>query len=51
MSDLFSKVSECVDAIAERIARYGWSYDERDRDGLADCFTSDGVWNRTGTSR
>jgi hypothetical protein len=30
--------------IAERIARYGWSYDERDRDGLGECFTADGVW-------
>ena len=30
--------------IAERIARYGWSYDERDRDALAECFTPDGVW-------
>ncbi|MFN0028540.1 MAG: nuclear transport factor 2 family protein [Acidimicrobiales bacterium] len=30
--------------IAERIARYGWGYDERDRALLADCFTADGVW-------
>ncbi len=30
--------------IAERIARYGWAYDERDREALADCFTPDGVW-------
>ena len=30
--------------IAERIHRYGWGYDERDRDLLADCFTADGVW-------
>ena len=30
--------------IAERIARYGWTYDERDRDGLGECFTEDGVW-------
>jgi hypothetical protein len=30
--------------IAERIARYGWSYDERDREALAECFTEDGVW-------
>lgn len=30
--------------ICERVARYGWSYDERDRAGLADCFTRDGVW-------
>jgi hypothetical protein len=31
-------------AIAECIHRYGWGYDERDRALLADCFTSDGVW-------
>jgi hypothetical protein len=30
--------------IAERIARYGWAFDERDRAGVADCFTADGVW-------
>jgi SnoaL-like domain len=30
--------------IAERVARYGWAYDERDREGLGDCFTEDGVW-------
>jgi hypothetical protein len=30
--------------IAERIHRYGWGYDERDRALLADCFTGDGVW-------
>ena len=30
--------------IAERIYRYGWGYDERQRDQLADCFTLDGVW-------
>ena len=30
--------------VAERIARYGWSYDERDRDALAECFAPDGVW-------
>jgi ketosteroid isomerase-like protein len=30
--------------IAERIHRYGWGYDERNRDQLADCFTADGVW-------
>jgi len=30
--------------VAERIARYGWAYDERDRDALAECFTRDGVW-------
>lgn len=30
--------------IAERIHRYGWGYDERDREALGDCFTADGVW-------
>jgi ketosteroid isomerase-like protein len=30
--------------IAERIYRYGWGYDERDRAYLADCFTDDAVW-------
>jgi ketosteroid isomerase-like protein len=30
--------------IAERIARYGWAFDERDRSALAECFTDDGVW-------
>jgi SnoaL-like domain len=30
--------------IAERISRYGWSFDERRRDLLSDCFTDDAVW-------
>lgn len=30
--------------VAERIARYGWTYDERDATGLGECFTQDGVW-------
>lgn len=30
--------------ITERIARYGWAYDERDRAALTDCFTVDGSW-------
>lgn len=30
--------------IAERIARYGWGYDERNEALLADCFTADAVW-------
>lgn len=30
--------------VAERVARYGWAYDERDEAALADCFTEDGVW-------
>lgn len=32
------------DLVAERIARYGWSYDERDATALGECFTDDGVW-------
>ncbi|MFI9407903.1 nuclear transport factor 2 family protein [Nocardia sp. NPDC052316] len=27
--------------IADRIARYGWAFDEGDREALADCLTSD----------
>jgi hypothetical protein len=40
------QAGEAIDRllIAERIARYGWAYDERDRQGLGDCFTEDGVW-------
>ncbi len=30
--------------VVERIARYGWAFDERDRAALADCFTPDGTW-------
>lgn len=30
--------------IAERVFRYGWSYDERNPELLGDCFTEDGVW-------
>jgi hypothetical protein len=30
--------------VSERIARYGWSFDERDRVGLADCFTPEANW-------
>lgn len=30
--------------VGERIARYGWAYDERDADALADCFSADGIW-------
>jgi nuclear transport factor 2 (NTF2) superfamily protein len=38
--------AEAIDRllVAERIARYGWAYDERDRAALTDCFTEDGVW-------
>ncbi|HVX33933.1 MAG TPA: nuclear transport factor 2 family protein [Solirubrobacterales bacterium] len=32
------------DLVAERIARYGWSYDERDAESLGECFTVDGTW-------
>jgi hypothetical protein len=31
-------------SIAERVHRYGWGYDERDRALLGDCFTTDGIW-------
>jgi hypothetical protein len=39
--------------IAERISRYGWGYDERDVELLADCFTADAVWEGSmfGTDR
>jgi hypothetical protein len=30
--------------IMDRIARYAWGFDERDLDGLGECFTDDGVW-------
>ncbi|MFI9402976.1 nuclear transport factor 2 family protein [Nocardia sp. NPDC052316] len=30
--------------IADRIARYGWAFDEGDREALADCLTSDVVY-------
>jgi hypothetical protein len=30
--------------IAERISRYGWSFDERRADLLADCFTAEAIW-------
>ena len=30
--------------ISERIYRYGWAFDERDREGLGDCFTLEGIW-------
>ena len=40
------EVSRAIDRllIAERIYRYGWAYDERDREGLGDCFSLNGVW-------
>ena len=30
--------------VVERVYRYGWAYDERDRDLLGDCFTDGAVW-------
>lgn len=30
--------------IMDRIFRYGWSFDERNIDGLGECFTEDGIW-------
>jgi hypothetical protein len=40
------KPDEALDRllIAERIFRYGWAYDERDRELFTDCFTEDVVW-------
>lgn len=41
-----AEAGEAIDhrLVAERIARYGWCYDERDVAALAECFTADGVW-------
>jgi hypothetical protein len=38
--------------IVERIYRYGWGYDERDRELLSDCFIEEAVWegNLMGTT-
>lgn len=51
MLDLGSSVvaSERCDAsdraaICERLARYGWAYDERRIEHLRDCFTDDAIW-------
>jgi hypothetical protein len=33
--------------IAERISRYGWAFDERRADLIADNFTADAVWEGT----
>jgi hypothetical protein len=33
--------------LAERMSRYGWGFDERRPDVLADCFTDDAVWEAT----
>lgn len=30
--------------VIDRIHRYGWAVDERDADGVADCFTEHAVW-------
>jgi ketosteroid isomerase-like protein len=40
------EVGRAIDRIeiAERVYRYGWAYDERDRELLGDCFTEDAVW-------
>jgi hypothetical protein len=39
--------NEAIDRllIAERIYRYGWAYDERDRELFSDCFCEDSVWD------
>ncbi|MCE0762002.1 nuclear transport factor 2 family protein [Pseudonocardia kujensis] len=31
-------------AVVERVHRYGWAFDERRADLLAECFTAGGVW-------
>ena len=38
--------SEAIDRvlIAERISRYGWAYDERDRTLFSDCFVEESTW-------
>jgi hypothetical protein len=43
---LAASAGEAIDRvlIADRIARYGWTYDERDRAGLGECFSEGGVW-------
>lgn len=30
--------------IMDRIYRYAWGFDERNVDGLGECFTEDGIW-------
>jgi SnoaL-like protein len=30
--------------VVDRINRYGWAFDERDREALAGCFTADAIW-------
>lgn len=30
--------------IADRIFRYAWGFDERNLDGIGECFTEDGIW-------
>jgi hypothetical protein len=32
------------EAVVERVHRYGWAFDERRPDLLAECFVPDGVW-------
>jgi hypothetical protein len=32
---------------ADRMSRYGWGFDERRAEVLADCFTDDAVWEAT----
>jgi hypothetical protein len=32
-------------AVADRIHRYAWAFDERRRNALANCFTADAVWD------
>jgi hypothetical protein len=39
--------NEAIDRllIAERIYRYGWAYDERDRELFSDCFCEESIWD------
>ena len=41
-----SSGGEAVDRalIADRIYRYAWGFDERNIDGIGECFTEDGIW-------
>lgn len=30
--------------VMDRVFRYAWGFDERNLDGIAECFTEDGIW-------
>jgi hypothetical protein len=40
-----SRSALATQQIIERVSRYGWSFDERRADLLAECFTDDAVWS------